>query len=218
MKGKIFFTLTMGFIAIVLISELIELLVYFLSDTSSLFEAIENSFFTKFNRIVSIIALPIFAIGILVGVDRIDVDDRRRLIYSIVFYVVVRIILLMIIFPYNYDNVYVSRYFTTSFFVHLILASASLALLLATLYYVLSYKLNSNIHWLVFYSMIVLDQVMTLIYQVLLVYLFHRNTPIESEFYKIAMLAPVFLIQLISVISSFAVREYREKILDLYGI
>ncbi len=223
LSGKVFVTLFFITIGMVTLSSFIELLVYYFSDESSFFEALGNSSYMTVNKVIKLTALPIFAVGIAIYSD--DIEDSKRgikksdrniLIVSIVGYVLLRLILLELIFTYDYSNIYSTEYFNTNFYTHILLSAVSTATLLAALYYVVNYLQGLRMHWLVFYGALIIGQVMMLAHQIVLVYLFNRNFSVETEFYKFVMLLPVFILELIEVMVSLIESNSRKEIIKFY--
>ncbi len=216
MKGKVTLILLLFLVSIILVSEFIELMVYWFSDSSSLYESIGESSFLKFNRFLTLIALPLFVAIIVIGIDAIDEIDRYLLVGSAVFFVIMRLILLKFVIVFDYDDIVVDDYFSTKFYVHFILSAVSFAIIFAAIYYVLNYKLMLYRNWLIFFGMVTVDQAIVFTYQIVLVYLFNRNFYVESEFYKGIMLFPVFVIQLISALNTIIASNSRNSIIEIF--
>lgn len=88
---------------------------------------------------------------------------------------------------------------------------------MAALYYVVDYKLEIPRHWLIFASMIIIDQIMLITYNIVLVYLFHRNVTVSSQLYISLMLFPTFVLQLVSTIAGIVIKDDREQLIEAFG-
>ncbi len=171
----------------------------------------------KINRLLTLIALPVFVVVIVVGVDRIEKVDKYLLIGTTIFYVVVRIILLEFAIVFDYQNIAVDDYFNAKFYTHFILSVISFAIMFGAIYYVLNYKLELHRNWIVFFGMIIVDQVVVFTYQIVLVYLFNRNFSVSGEFYKGVMVFPVFMLTLVSAMATIMFKETRTRIIKLFN-
>ncbi len=216
MKGKILFGMLVALTTLILLSEIIELIIYSLADKHEFFVTTSESYFWKVRKYVSLLALPSFAVIVMFGLSEIDKQDRKILTAATIAYIFIRIIVIEIIVPFDYFNIEVENYFTTRFYMNLVLNVLSFVVILPALYYVLTYKLNWSRQWMMFTAMIVLSQVMLLIHQIILVKLFNNNLEVIDHSYRTVMIFPTNILQAISVYAAFGVRSERNKILETF--
>ncbi len=202
MKNKIVFYVLLVSIVVILFSEFSELIVVMFSDKSSTLASIHDSYLHDINKYITLSTLPVFALILAFGVPEVEKTDKYVLIFSTVFYIILRIIVLEIIMPYDYQYIMVDKYFTSDFYVDTFLVILSYTVIFGALYYVANNKLQLSKHWLIFCAMVVVEQIVQIIYPVTLNYFFNRNISIPYNIYKVLLLAPSFLIRLISGVSS----------------
>lgn len=197
-KGALLLYILIGTIVLILVAELVEILVYGLTGTYDIFASISDA--TLFNAVkfIPVCTFPIFAIIIVFGIDEINDKDRKILISSSAFFIFVRVVILNLVFKYDYANITVDNYFSFNFYANFLWSVASFVVIIAALYYVIDYKLDLSKQWLIFCSMIVFTQLARFAHYVVLAHLFSKNVIVTGEIYKVIMLTPPFLLQCLS--------------------
>ncbi len=216
LKGKVLYVIIEILAVLILVSELFEFAIYAFSNSSSFFNSMRESSYITIHKFISIASLPIFASFVAFGIGEIEPNDRKILVMSIMFYVVVRTLLVEFVRPYDYQNVKVDNYFSIGYFINFALIVLSFAVIFAALYYVVDYKLSLPRHWLMFITMMLFDQLMLFAYQLVLLYLFHRNIIIDNYLYIAVMLFPTCALQTVSVVAGIVIKEDRAKLIKAF--
>lgn len=177
------------------------------SSNSNILKALSDANYHVIDKFITLSTLPVFALIIIFSVPNLEKVDKLLLIFSTSFYIVLRIIVLEFIMPYDYQNYMVDEYFTSSFYIDTILIMLSYIVIFGSLYYVANNKLRLSKHWAVFCGMVVVQQIVLILHPTTLVFFLHRNIIIPSNLYKGLLLTPAFVIRLLSGVSALKIQK-----------